>query len=109
MKNFKTFDDIVKASGEPFVIPEGLEDHEIAYRQLVLIAKVLNGDWIADFENYDQYKYVPFFWKENEAFVYVDYNVWRSTTDVGSRLCFKDRATAIYAAKQFIDIYRRFL
>lgn len=49
MKKFKTFDDIVKASGKPFIIPEGLEDHEIAYRQLVLIAKILNGDWIPDF------------------------------------------------------------
>lgn len=110
MKKFKTFDDIVKASGKPFIIPEGLEDHEIAYRQLVLIAKILNGDWTPDFEDYNQYKYIPYFWKQNSSFVCDDCHVWwASSTDVGSRLCFKDRETAVYAAKQFIDIYKIFL
>lgn len=108
MKKFKTFDDIVKASGKPFIIPEGLEDHEIAYRQLVLIAKILNGDWIPDFENYNQYKYVPYFCVA-PSFVYSDYRGWASITCVGSRLCFKNRVTTEYAATTFIDIYRRFL
>jgi hypothetical protein len=106
MKKFKTFEDILQ--GQEFKT-DGLEDHEIAYRQLVLIAKVLNDGWVPDFENYNQYKYEPRFYKQNGAFVYYVYRTWFSYTSVGSRLCFKDRATAEYAVTTFIDIYRRFL
>lgn len=102
----KTFEDILQ--GQEFKT-DGLEDHEIAYRQLVLIAKVLNDGWVPDFENSNQYKYVPYFYKENGAFVYNDYYIWSGYTFVGSRLCFKNKATAEYAATTFIDIYRRFL
>ncbi len=88
---------------------EGLEDHEIAYRQLVLIAKVLNGDWKADFKNKDQIKYIPYFYDDGTGFSYGAYNYWTSGTSVGSRLCFKNFEVMKHAATEFIDIYRRFL
>lgn len=36
---------------------------------------------------------------------YYDFGNWASTTNVGSRLCFKSVEQAEYAGKQFIDLY----
>lgn len=88
---------------------EGLENHEIAYRQLVLITKTLNGNWKADYTNSSQLKYENVFYDIGTGFSYTDYYCWHSDTSVGSRLCFKNSTIAKHAAVNFIDIYRRFL
>lgn len=88
---------------------EGLENHEIAYRQLVLITKTLNGDWKAEYKNGSQVKYENVFYDNGTGFSFYGYRSWPSDTVVGSRLCFKNSTAAKHAAINFIDIYRKFL
>lgn len=110
MKTFKDVLKKLKISQEDFdKSVENLSEDEIAYKQLKLIAKALNGDWVADFSNSNQRKYEPYFYYTGSAFVFHGYYYWYQFTFVGSRLCYKDAATAILAGKTFIDIYNKFL
>ena len=81
-----------------------------AYTKLIIIAKALNEGWTPDWSDSDEYKYVPWF-KEKSGFglAYFDCGRWVTYTAVGSRLCFKTKDLAIYAATQFADIYNDFL
>jgi hypothetical protein len=87
----------------------------LAHAQLVIIAQALNDGWKPDWNNTDQWKYYP--WFEIEAskdkpsgfgFSSSDCVCWGSTSAVGSRLCFKSRSLAIYAGKQFADLYKQY-
>lgn len=75
-----------------------------------LIAEALNEGWEPDWSNRNQVKYVPYFEynKTGFAFVFSDCAYWTTDTTVGSRLCFKSSDLAIYAGKQFTDIYNDF-
>ena len=82
-----------------------------AAAKLFIISKSLNGDWVADWDNWDQYKYYPWFDMRTSAaggsgFSYAGFDCDAGGSFVGSRLVYKDRQTAEYAGKQFIDIYR---
>lgn len=116
MERVKTIDDVLADNG---ISPGGgfrqhcemLSDDEVAYIQLKLIAKSLNEGWTPDWDNSSQYKYFPWFWMNggSSGFRFYDYGRWSSASTVGSRLCFKSRELAEYAAKQFLDVYRRFM
>lgn len=81
-----------------------------AYLQLVLIAKVLNEGWAPNWEDDDEWKYIPWFkYKAGFGLSYFGYDGWTSNTYIGSRLCFKTKELAEYAAKQFADIYNDYL
>ena len=81
-----------------------------AYAKLTIIAKALNEGWVPDWNNQNQYKYIPWF-KEKSGFglSYLGVGTWYTHTDVGSRLCYKSEELAKYAATQFADIYRDYL
>lgn len=110
MKTFKQVLNTLKISQEDFdkSVQNRTED-EVAYIQLKLIAKALNGDWVADFSDSSQRKYQCYFYYNGSAFVFNCYNFWFQLTCVGSRLCYKNAATAQLAGKNFIDIYNKFL
>lgn len=81
-----------------------------AYLQLVLIAKVLNEGWAPNWEDDDEWKYIPWFkYKAGFGLSYTDSDGWLAHTSIGSRLCFKTKELAEYAAKQFADIYNDYL
>ncbi len=87
--------------------PESERQPMIDHAKLVIIAKAINGDWIPDWTNYDQYKYFPWFKMGSSSgvgFAYNDYDRWRTDSTVGSRLCFESREKAIFAGKQFEDL-----
>ncbi len=109
----KTFSDVLSALNiDPRDFKEickNLEEDEIAYRQVKLIARVLNEGTEIDAFNQSQYKYYPYFEVEKSGFSYRYYGTWFSITSVGSRLCFKSSELAIYAGKTFIDIYTKLL
>lgn len=82
-----------------------------AHLKLSIIAKVLNEGWVPDFTN-SEYKYYPWF-KYSPG---VGFSCDDCGTDfgfagsfVGSRLCYKSKELAEYAAKQFEAIYNDFL
>lgn len=105
----------------------------IAFLKLRIITAALNEGWEPQFTD-DEYRYYPWFYitKKNNmsecglmasieipgmyrgdfpgthaGFAYAFSNYAPSTTisDVGSRLCFKTQGLAIYAGKQFSDIW----
>lgn len=116
----KTFDDVLnELSGSATqdvcdLLNYKTEDPDMisarAYMKLVLIARALNEGWTPDWGNSDEYKYVPWFkHKSGFGLSYHGYGRWTTNTVVGSRLCFKSRELAEYAATQFADIYNEFL
>ena len=111
----KTFADILKELGisknawEEMINPNYWTEDEIAYKQVKMIAEVLNEGWVAEPFNEKQYKYYPLFMVDDGAFVCSDCHSWYSLTSVGSRLCFKSSELAQYAGKTFIDIYTKVL
>lgn len=110
MKTFKQVLNTLKISQEDFdkSVQNRTED-EVAYIQLKLIAKALNGNWVADFSDANQRKYQCYFYYNGSAFVFYNYHYWDQSASVGSRLCYKDAKTAQLAGKNFIDIYNKFL
>src|SRR5689334_945068 len=107
MKKIKTFKAACKALGikkPESVLPpynknidEATNKSIIAYAKLIVIVKALNGNWVADWDNDDQWKYYPWFTMSSSGFVYLVYDVCYSISDAGSRLCFKSRQLAEYA------------
>ncbi|MBS1775340.1 MAG: hypothetical protein JSS64_03565 [Bacteroidetes bacterium] len=106
----KSFEDACEVLGyNPNTVlphPTLTEDSEaiIAFAKLSIIRKALNEGWKPDWNNSSQYKYYPWF-DMRGAFSYVSYG-WSAGSHVGSRLCFKSRDIAEYAAHQFLDLYR---
>src|SRR5579871_5235445 len=84
---------------------------EIAYVKLKVIIKALNEDWIADYNNRNQRKWGVWFYLDNPGFRFDDasYVIAYTSTAGGSRLCFATEELAVYAAKQFIDLYKDYL
>ena len=87
-----------------------LDSDEKAYKLLKLIAITLNEGWTPDWNNDNQYKYYPWFYMGGSSgFRCSGCGDWRSGSDVGSRLCFKTRELAEYAANQFTETYKQFM
>jgi hypothetical protein len=80
-----------------------------AYSKLIIIVRALNEGWQPDWKNDNQPKFFPWFdLSKGSGLVYGSYNTWFTYSTVGSRLCFKTRELAEYAAKQFKNIYEDF-
>lgn len=114
----KTFEDACEILGLPVseVLPNfystNLLDSYVksvhAFAKLTIIASVLNEGWTADWDNTNQAKYYPWFIKTKSGFeLYVNYNF--TAAIVSSRLCFKSRELAQYAATQFKDLFNDLL
>ena len=84
--------------------------HILAYQQLVLIAKALNQGWKPNWNDHNEEKFVPWFFmgSSGRPFEFSDYDIWHTSSYVGSRLCFKSKELAEYAAKNFEKIYKNF-
>ena len=89
----------------------GFTKDEIAYRKLKTIAEALNEGWLPDWTDWDEYKYFNWFYIDSAGFAYAYTHdaVTRTSTYLGSRLCFKTRELASFAGKQFEDIYNDYL
>jgi hypothetical protein len=107
----KTFDDACSIKG---IKPESLFNpgdtpDEKAYKKLKLIVEVLNEGWRPDWTKSGEYKYYPWFdLSSGSGLSYYGCADVRSASPVGSRLVFKSKDLAIYAAKQFEEIYKDF-
>ena len=115
----KTFEDACKVQNlDPSKVipdfsffPESDRKAMIAHAKLVIINKAIVGDWVPDWENYNEYKYYPWFEMGSSSgvgFAYVGCVGWCAVSYVGSRLCFQTREQAVYAAKQFEDLYKEY-
>lgn len=116
----KSFEDAVIATGRPNTpdfsnVPEDLREHFEAHYQITVITEALNEGWKPNWDDSNEAKYFPWFWKEKEGvssgFVF-HYTLCRYSATFaayGLRLCFKTRALAEYAGKQFIEIWNKVL
>jgi hypothetical protein len=110
MDRIKTFSDACKELGmvENIFNDSDTKD-EIAYKKLKIIIKALNEGWKPNWNNSKEYKYIP--WHNMSPFGFGDsnYDIWNTDSVMGSCLCYKSRELAVYAGKQFEDIYKDFL
>jgi hypothetical protein len=84
---------------------------EIAYKKIKVIVRALNEGWVPDWNNSNQRKWAPWFYLDNPGFRFrgADYAYAHTFTTGGSRLCLHSEELAIYAGKQFTDIYNQYL
>ena len=88
----------------------GLQDHILGNQELVIIAKALNEGWTPDWHNDEFDKWINWFNMSSSAsgrFSFGGSDDLHSGSGCGSRLCFKSKELAQYAASQFLDIYRK--
>lgn len=104
----KSFGDACAAIGITVIALAGTAD-EIAYKKLKIIAKALNEGWEPNWKDTNEVKYFPWFEHSASGLVY-DYVVdYHTRCFASSRLCYKSRELAEYAAKQFLPIYTDYL
>ena len=109
----KSFEDARNMTGRPDVpdfsnLPTDMRKHFEAQYKMIVIAEALNEEWIPDWDNYDEYKYYPWFEMSPSSFAFgvSICDCARAFAGSGSRLKFRTRELAEYAAKQFIDIWK---
>lgn len=77
----------------------------IAHSKLIIIIEALNDGWKPNWKDNTEYKWHVVFDLSSGGLVFDGATGWSSGSYVGSRLCFRDRETAIYAAKTFKKLY----
>ena len=90
----------------------GFTDDEITYRKIKTITEVLNEGWKPNWSNRDQKKWIPYFNTLSPlgfAFDGAGYDCARPNAGGASRLCFQSEELAIYAGKQFTELYKNFI
>ena len=121
-EKIKSFEDACKHLGInpndlPAVdmLPEKDRKSITAFYKLTVIIRALNEGWEPDWSNWNEYKYYNWFYVEkgkdqrSSGFRCPDTRYTFTCTTTGSRLCFKDRELAEYAAEQFKELYREYL
>lgn len=114
----KTLDDAIALLGDSdedvidykAMISSCMQSHIKANQELVIITKALNEGWTPDWHNDEWDKWFNWFYNSSSSsgrFSFNDSGNRGSHSTCGSRLCFKSSELADYAAKQFLDTYKR--
>ena len=117
MESIKTVEDACNVTGMPATpefneVPEEMRDYFKAVYEAVVITKALVGDWKADWNDWDQRKWFPWFdMLSSGSFVFRDTLCGYSCAIAGSasRLCFPTKEMVEYVGKQFTDVYSRII
>ena len=116
MESIKTVEDALNVTGMPATpefneVPEELREYFKSVYEAVVITRALVGDWKADWNDTDQYKWYPWFKVSSGGFVFSGTYFDCSYANAGcaSRLCFKSDELATYAGKQFLQLYSYFI
>lgn len=125
----------IKAFNE---MTKNLDEHVVTYMKLSIIVKALNEDDKFPYFTKEEWRYYPYFWlytkdeyekmntKDREKVSRVLFRSYGSAfsyggvagamhdaswtnSNVGARLVFRTRELALYAGKQFIDLYVKHL
>jgi hypothetical protein len=117
-KRIASFEEALKVTGRPQLpdfsnLPADLREYFEAQYMAIVITEALNEGWTPDWTNQNQQKWIPWFHRQVSSSGFVFYDSFYSSSFAhagrGSRLCFKDEATARYAGKQFIEIWNKLL
>ncbi len=82
-----------------------------AFYMLSVIIQWVNEGWQANFKDYTQRKWYPYFYLDNSGLSASDaVGVFSGAgTDVGARLAFKSKSSAIEWAKKLLPLYEDYL
>ncbi|MDV3537912.1 hypothetical protein CMU94_02095 [Elizabethkingia anophelis] len=111
----KTLDDVYNYHGidkeEYYRRFKSCSEDEIAYIHLKLITSALNEGWEPDWGNGEYDKWVNWFNmpSENGRFSFCRSGYQLSFSFCAARLCFKSKDLAEYAAKQFLEVYEKYM
>lgn len=112
----ETYEEICQFIGEAPVNEEelkrvGFTQDEIDYRKLKQITKAYNDGWVADYNDGNQRKWVPWFEFSPSGARFSRSSYYYSIANAGraARLCFKDEATSDAAGRRFTELYARFI
>lgn len=104
--------DPVKVLPDVSAMPEKDRAAITAYAKLCIIQRSLNGEWTPDWSNQNQRKYYPWYWVEKKeggpsgfGLSYFGCACDVTRTGLGSRLFYRDAATAEYAFDTFTELY----
>lgn len=104
---------IAAALPDVSVLPEKHQKAILANYQLIIIAQALNEGWEPDWNNDDEYKWFPYFDLETygeapagSGFSLLSVHYGYADSNVPSRLCFRSRELAEYAAETFLELYK---
>ena len=113
IEKIKTFEDAMKATGRAEMpdfstFPEDMRKHFEALFKMVVIVEALNEGWKPDWDNYNEYKYYPWFEMSPSSFAfYVSCSGdVAALAGSGSRLKLKSKELARYCGEHFIDIWK---
>lgn len=116
-ERIKTYEDAcrelnINPIDETTLTSNGFTKDEIIYRKIKTITEALNEGWQANWNDENQNKWIPYFYPNSSSGFVFDDTLCCSSSAIaayGVRLCFKTRALAEYAGKQFIDIWNKVL
>ena len=111
-----TYEELCDFIGEPPIDEAklkqvGFTQDEIDYRKLKQITKAYNDGWVADYNDENQQKWIPWFYfsPSGARFDHSLYSYSSACAGHAASLCFKDEATSTAAGIKFIELYARFL
>ena len=115
-ENIKSVEDAIKILGEKDeevsllrnMQNVSLPRHILAEQELVVIIKAVNEGWEADFDNYNQCKYFPW-WYLGKNFSLCCVSCCHSASAVPRRLCLETIEKAEYVSSEFKNIYEKYL
>lgn len=87
---------------------EGLAEYILNNQIAIILTKALNDGWVANWNNHNEYKYYPWFYL-GDNFRCDDCTNWNTHSHASSRLSLKSSELAIYAGKQFTEVYKKFM
>lgn len=109
----KAFEDAREETGRHEVpnfsnVPEDLKEYFENMYQAVVITEALNEGWEPNWDDSNEPKWRPYFRMSPSSFAFGSgCGASGASAGGGSRLCFKTEALANYAAKQFLDIWKK--
>jgi hypothetical protein len=90
-----------------------ISQHLKSYLELVIITKALNEGWEPDWNNSNQKKWYNWFKYDSSTSRFVFhatyYVGWSANTHGSSRLCYREKSLAAFAANRFPQIYNDYL
>jgi hypothetical protein len=89
-------------------LPENRRKKALAFQQIQDICELFAEGWVINWDNRSQYKYYPYFYKENGSWLvaHVAYYYYRSSGGPGF---YKDEKTVKHCSTLFLEIYRTYL
>ena len=116
IERIKTFEDAMQATGRKEVpdfssFPEDMRKHFEALFKMVVIVEAMNEGWKPDWDNYNEYKYYPWFDMSPSSFAFLDSlcDCVCARAGSGSRLALKSEQLAVYCGKQFLELWKEML